>query len=220
VARIDAEEAAERAAELAAAEAAEAEAAAEAAAPAPWSSYSAPAKAPVPVRAPAPAPAVRATGEVARVLEVLKRSPLMLELPANTRGLEAVTRLVSSAVTRALMWILQPGCMELYALHDVELQAMTAVIADKRGTARSLMQADDAIIGATVVLLRAEGLFDAKELLRADASVGGKSWLWACSQSQSSASVFCRSRCEKEGSGKCCRTQALCTEVVSNFAFD
>jgi hypothetical protein len=34
-------------------------------------------------------------------------------------------------------------------------------------------QADDAIIGATVVLLRSEGLFDAKELLRADASVGG-----------------------------------------------
>jgi hypothetical protein len=108
VARIEAEEAAERAAELAVAEAAEAEAAAEAAAPAPWSSYSAPAraapahtpapaKAAAPARAPAPAPAVRATGEVARVLEALKRSPLMLELPANAARLSAVTSLVRLA---------------------------------------------------------------------------------------------------------------------------
>jgi hypothetical protein len=92
-ARIEAEEAAARAAELAAAEA-EAEAAAREeegyeAAPAYY----------------AAAPAVRATGEVARVLEALKRSPLMLELPANTRGLDAVTGLVSSTVTRGLMWI-------------------------------------------------------------------------------------------------------------------
>jgi hypothetical protein len=81
-ARLEAEEAAARAAELAAAEA-EAEAEEQAA----WSAPS--------YAAAAAPPAVRATGEVARVLDALKRSPLMLELPANTRGLEAVTALVS-----------------------------------------------------------------------------------------------------------------------------
>jgi hypothetical protein len=52
------------------------------------------------------------------------------------------------------------------------------------------VQSEDAIIGATVVLLRSEGLFEAKELLRNDASVGGEGWLWECSRTRSSTAVL------------------------------
>ncbi|KAI8469399.1 MAG: hypothetical protein J3K34DRAFT_423898 [Monoraphidium minutum] len=109
VARIEAEEAAQRAAEEAAALAeAEAEAAAEAGGYAAPAAYSAP----------------TSGGEVGRVIDAIKRSPLMLELPATSRGLEQVTVL-----------------------------------------------ADDMIVASCVLLMRQEGMFDAKEMVRSDASV-------------------------------------------------
>ncbi|KIZ06116.1 hypothetical protein MNEG_1836 [Monoraphidium neglectum] len=116
VERIEAEEAAERAAELRAA--AEAEAAEAGAALAAETQYSA-----TPAYS-APARAAPAIGDEARVIDAIKRSPLMLELAPGARGLKAVSSL------------------------------------------------DDALIVASCVLLmRVEGLFDAKELVRSDASI-------------------------------------------------
>jgi hypothetical protein len=136
-----AREEAERQAELAEAEArAAAEAAGEeyipgtaaAAYSAPEPAYSAPSYSAPSYAAPAPRAAPAAVGPAARVLAAIKDSPLMLELPANARGLDAVAKL------------------------------------------------DDPMINAACVLLmRVEGMFDAKEILRNDVSVriwGSTTW--------------------------------------------
>ncbi|KAI8476494.1 MAG: GlcNAc-domain-containing protein [Monoraphidium minutum] len=81
--------------------------------------------APKPAYTPAPAaPAARVGGEAGRVLAAIKDSPLMVDLPATTKGLSAVA-----------------------ALSDAEINA------------------------GCVRLMRVEGMFDAKELLRSDASI-------------------------------------------------
>jgi hypothetical protein len=100
VKRLEAEEAAARAAELAAAEAAESGEDEEA----PTGSRYGGAPAAAQQRAPAgraaapapraPAPSRGAAGKAAHVLAALQDSPLALDLPANTRGLDAVAALV------------------------------------------------------------------------------------------------------------------------------
>ena len=118
VERIEAEEAAARAAE-------EAEALAMAEAEAAGEEYVPAAAAPVTAAAPAYTPAPKAAvGEEARVIDAISRSPLMLTLPSGAKGLS------------------------------------------------QLVVLDDAMIVASCVLLmRVEGMFDAKEMIREDCSV-------------------------------------------------
>ena len=86
VARIEAEEAAARAAAMLASAADDDAALSDDEAPYGYSSRAAP----------------RPTGPAARIADALKRSPLMLDLPAGARGLEAVTSLVGGRRGRVL----------------------------------------------------------------------------------------------------------------------
>jgi len=61
------------------------------------------------------------TSEIAEVIEAIKRSPIMLELPANHPGLEAVAELVSWLLLSSLC--LQPFA---FAVHLAPLLSLPA----------------------------------------------------------------------------------------------
>ena len=101
VERIEAEEAAARAAE-------EAEALAMAEAEAAGEEYVPAAAAPVTAAAPAYTPAPKAAvGEEARVIDAISRSPLMLTLPAGTDGLSQVAALDDAMIVASCVLLMR-----------------------------------------------------------------------------------------------------------------
>jgi hypothetical protein len=205
VERIEAEEAAARAAELAEEEARlAAEAAGEEYVPgSATASYSAPAATAYEPAYAAAAAVASAVGETARVLDALRRSPLSLDLPANARGLSTLSSLVSShcqgsfaGACGAARFLGPNGTLPAPSLHpsrrcsapvktplvpfppqlDAPLPprpALTNSPAAHASFSSLFPQSDELIIASTVLLMRVEGMFDAKEMIREDASVSG-----------------------------------------------
>jgi SWI/SNF-related matrix-associated actin-dependent regulator 1 of chromatin subfamily A len=161
---------AEAEAEAAAAAAAEAEAGAEV-----------PAAAAIPVAAPTAA----APGAYARVLDALKRSPLMLDLPADHPGLVGIAKLVrglrgASFCCRFLLRLCRKQlflCCKLSAAHlplacaADQRKALSLADCPTPHKHNSHQQPDLVIIAGAAYLVRQEGLLDAKEMVRKSADV-------------------------------------------------
>jgi hypothetical protein len=129
----------------------------------------------------AAAAAEAAEGDEARVLDALRRSPLMLDLPAGSKGLEAIAGMVRGGDVGAWgssLWRRSSriGGVPWHSAAPWPRRAPAPPYTHQHAaTCASLSppppQPDDLVVAACTQLLREHGLLDAKALVASDAEV-------------------------------------------------